>query len=147
MLTDHLLWSSGNYYFYPAITLDGSGADNSLAVFGNWSSSERYVSGVFRMYTDQPNTTDGPFISFDSGESVFVNIDDYGRNRWGDYSGVGFDWVCGFAWGGVETAADISNQWRTIITARAFDDEDMSCLEGNSTSNSIVPAIYLLLGD
>ena len=124
---DHLLWSSNQYYFYPAITLNGSGANNSLALFGNWSASDRYASGILKIYTDQPNSSDGPFKLLNSGNAAYFNLDDGDKNRWGDYSGASYDWSCGFAWGAVEVA-DTNNNWKTIISANAFANESSTCL-------------------
>jgi hypothetical protein len=119
---DLLYGGSGFYYFYPAITLDGlGGTAPNLAVFGSWTDTEtavtattRFASGLFKVYTDQPSSDAGPFISFVSGLAAYVQFDSGGRNRWGDYSGAAFDWSTGKAWGAVETAGT-SSLWRTYL--------------------------------
>ena len=127
----HLLATApGFYYFYPAITiLGGSSANANLAVFGSWTDTDvavtagtTFASGLFKIYDNQPAATTGPFISVSSGLAAYVALDSSGRNRWGDYSGAGYDWTCGHAWGAVE-AADTGNDWRTVITGRQFGTE------------------------
>ena len=123
----HLLWGgAGRYYIYPAVTiLGGSSADANLAVFGSWTRTvggDQFASGLFKIYDNQPADTTGPFTSHSNGLAAYVALDDNGRNRWGDYSGAGYDWSCGHAWGAVE-AADTLNNWRTTITARQFGTE------------------------
>jgi len=123
-----LTWSSttastgGFYYFYPAITLDGSDlSDPNLAIYGSWTDTEtaatsatRYASGLFKVFDDQPNSDSGPFVSFEAGDASYVRLDSINRNRWGDYSGAAYDWTTGNVWGAVEVAST-SNLWRTRI--------------------------------
>jgi hypothetical protein len=124
---DTLLWSEGNYYFHPALTLNGTEAENELAVFGSWSSADQYASGIVKIYTDHPNNSDGPLVNFKTGKAPYYRLSG-GRNRWGDYSGASYDWTCGFAWGAVEIAG-INNHWDTVVAARAFNDNDAPCVE------------------
>ena len=123
---EHFLWGGdGAYYFYPAVTLAGSSTSGNLAVFGSWTltaGGSQYASGLYKIYDDQPNSATGPFANMVSGLASYVSLDSKGRNRWGDYSGAGYDWECGHAWGAVESA-DTSNRWRTTIGARFFDVE------------------------
>ena len=72
----HLLYSGpGFYYFYPAVTLDGlGGSAPNLAVFGSWTdtdttvtSTTTYASGLFKIYDDQPTSSNGSFVSFARG--------------------------------------------------------------------------------
>ncbi len=123
----HLLFSSttaasgGFYYFYPAITIEGGGANPNVSIFGNWTDSEtavtsttNWASGLFKIYTDEPANANGPFISFKSGLASYVLLDGASRNRWGDYSGAAYDWSTGNVWGAVEYAGT-SNTWKTVI--------------------------------
>jgi hypothetical protein len=121
---EDLIWTNNYYYFYPAITiLGGSSASANLAIFGSWASPEaagnQFASGLFKIYDNQPAANTGPFISHTGGLAAYVALDSSGRNRWGDYSGAGYDWQCGYAWGSVE-AADTGNDWRTVINAVNF---------------------------
>ncbi len=125
-----LLWSGeGYYYFYPALTVQGTNPDNNVAVFGSWtdtevssSAAQQYASGLFKLYENQPNDSSGTFIGSPLGVAPYVKLDRNGRNRWGDYGGAAYDWTCGHAWGVVESA-DTANQWKTTIIAREFDNE------------------------
>jgi len=122
---EHFLWGGdGAYYFYPAVTLASSSTSGNLAVFGSWTltNGTQYASGLYKIYDDQPNSATGPFANMVSGLAAYVRLDSNNRNRWGDYSGAGYDWECGHAWGSVESA-DTSNRWRTTIGARFFDAE------------------------
>jgi hypothetical protein len=127
----HLLWGGvGFYYFYPAITIQGSSsANNNVAVFGSWTDTEvaisagtAFASGLFKIYDNQPAATTGPFVSHTGGLAAYVALDSSGRNRWGDYSGASYDWTCQHAWGAVE-AADTGNDWRTVINGVQFGTE------------------------
>ena len=122
---NHLLWGgAGSYYFYPAITLAGSSNAGNLAVFGSWTYPDGnvYASGLYKIYTNQPTDSGGPLAGMVSGLAAYVSLDGAGRNRWGDYSGAGYDWECGHAWGSVESAG-MRNTWRTTIGARIFANE------------------------
>lgn len=127
----HLLFSgAGFYYFYPAITMEGAvgGANGNLAIFGSWTDTEtsvtastRFASALFKIYTDQPTSSSGPFLSYHYGLGAYEIRDSVGRNRWGDYSGAGFDWSAGNVWGAAEYAGN-GNTWRTRITGREIAD-------------------------
>ncbi len=116
-----LIWSSGgHYYFYPAVTLQGADSNGNLAVFGSWTGSDSpFVSGLYKIYDNQPAATTGPLQTMVTGQASYVNLDSSNRNRWGDYSGAGYDWTCGNAWGWVGWA-DTGNRWATEIGARKF---------------------------
>jgi len=149
---DHLLWSGdGFYYFYPAITLSGSGVDNNLAVFGSWTDTEtsespstQYASGLLKIYENQPVDGSGAFTNIVSGSGHYVNYVG-SRNRWGDYSGAAYDWECGHAWGAVETATSSSTVWSTSVAAYIFDTESLNLLSvskvGNGTITSDIDGI------
>lgn len=123
----HLLYSgNGIYYFYPAITVQGGSSANAhLGVFGSWTDAEtsqsattKYASGLVKIYDNQPAATTGPFLNLVSGIGVYNRVSN-GRNRWGDYSGAGYDWSTGNLWGAFEWA-DTGNKWATSISARKF---------------------------
>ena len=123
----HLLHGgNGFYYFYPAITMEGAveRANGNLAIFGSWTDAEtstttstQFASALFKIYTNQPSSSDGPFASYYSGLEDYKSLDSRGRNRWGDYSGAGFDWSAGDVWGAAAYAGT-ANTWRTRVTRR-----------------------------
>jgi len=121
---DHLLWAgSGKYVFYPAITFDGSFSSNdNIGVFASYATDTDYVSGVYKIYENQPTDGSGPFVLFEAGDAAYVDLDGNNRNRWGDYTGAHYDWTCGNLWGAVEIAGT-GNSWRTRVAARTFDTE------------------------
>ncbi len=120
---DRVIYHPDFNYFYPAITVAGAGSDPdvflsaSLTQPGNSSGFAAAVS-VLRK-TD--NTT-SLYIE-DWGDAAYSKWDgDFegdGRNRWGDYSGAGWDWSCNAAWGAAERAIT-GNDWDTVITARTL---------------------------
>lgn len=146
----HLINSGpGFYYFYPAITMEGAvgGADGNLAIFGSWTDGETtitpsttFASSLFKIYTDQPTNSNGPFSSYQNGAAAYESRDSNGRNRWGDYSGAGFDWSTGTVWGAAEYAGS-GNTWRTRITARKINEAgcDLDAFEPDGTSLEAKP--------
>lgn len=81
--------NSGSYYYYPAITATATG--NATIVF-NRSGSTEYAGARYtgRRSTDPPNTLQGS-ANLASGQGCYVRLDTSGRNRWGDYNGIGLD--------------------------------------------------------
>ncbi|MEM9056854.1 MAG: hypothetical protein AAGD86_05215, partial [Pseudomonadota bacterium] len=129
----HLQWGgAGFYYIFPAVTLQGTGVDNNLAVFGSWTDAEttltpttKFPSGLFKLYENQPLDATGRFQSVKAGEGPY----DSPSMRFGDYSGAAYDWSCDRAWGLVEWS-DASGDWKTTINARSFEnDADCPLLE------------------
>lgn len=126
----HLLWSGeGIYLFYPAMTLQGTGVDNNLAIFGSWTDAEtalssitRFPSGLFKLYDDQGNSSSGTFTGLVGGTDDYVVLDRNDKNRWGDYSGASYDWTCNNAWGTVQSSTG-ETSWKTSIVARQFGNE------------------------
>lgn len=76
-------------YYYPAITPDAEG--NILMVF-NRSSATEFAGVRFcgRHATDPAGMMSASGLLM-GGKSYYVYKDTYGRNRWGDYSGIGLD--------------------------------------------------------
>ena len=120
----HLLWSGeDSYLFYPALTIDGAASSGNIAVFGSWAhANDTFASAVYKIYENHPVDSVGPFQLPVLGTSSYFWPDNNGRNRWGDYSGAGYDWTCGHAWG-VAQSATATQDWKTSIIARKFDDE------------------------
>ncbi|HEV8713400.1 MAG TPA: hypothetical protein VGX03_11290, partial [Candidatus Binatia bacterium] len=100
VLEDFAFGSSGFFYYYPALMIDG--ADNVYTVFNRSSASEcvgiRYAG---RLSTDPAGTLQesGPL---QNGVASYEQLDNSGRNRWGDYSGIAPDpadpgkvWIAG----------------------------------------------------
>ncbi len=114
-----ILWATGSYLFYPAITIAGGGStDPVLAVAHSWASppNNTFASGATKLYTNHPAGTDGPWTFAAAGLASYVNLDSNNVNRWGDYSGAVYDWSTGLFWDSVEYAGT-GNTWRTRITA------------------------------
>jgi len=109
---DETYGAAGSYYFYPVIMPDPSG--NMVAVFSRSSASE--FAGV--RYTSR-RAMDPAFqasAALKAGAASYVQLDGFGRNRWGDYSGSALDpvdptrvWVNG------EFADSPANTWGTWV--------------------------------
>jgi hypothetical protein len=110
-------WSTGFYYFYPALTLAGGADPNAdLGVVVSYSTpSTAFVSTAFKVLENFPTDTTGAFPQTAAGLASYEARDNLGRNRWGDYSGVGWDWTCGTFWAAAEYAGP-ANSWRTRIS-------------------------------
>jgi hypothetical protein len=120
---EHLLWSgNGTYYFYPALSTHGGdgSADPDVGVYYSYTQttgSTRYASGGVKVYEDEPNTSAGPNNLVATGLEAYVNYDNSGVNRWGDYTGAAYDWSCRNLFGATEYAGT-SDTWRTRVTAQ-----------------------------
>lgn len=114
----HLLWGgTGVYFFYPAVTIDGSTSttpDIAAFISWTWPATSVYASSAVKLYTNHPASTAGAFPGLVNGAAAYVLLDGSGRNRWGDYSGAGYDWARSSFWGATEYAGT-SNTWRTRI--------------------------------
>ena len=79
----------GSNYYYPALMPDTHG--NMVMVFSRSGPSE-YVSVYFtgRSATDDPGMLQ-PSTLLKAGIVNYVRLDDQGKNRWGDYAGIGLD--------------------------------------------------------
>ena len=117
------LWTNSQYYTYPAIALRGSSTSGNLAVFGSWTNgTDRYPSAIYKVYENQPTDDSGVFAVARSGVNRYVNLDSNNRNRWGDYSGAGYDWSCQHFVGAAEWA-DGLNSWSTQVRYMTSDTE------------------------
>lgn len=113
-------WSTGAYYFYPALTVAGGADTNAdLGVVMSYSTpSGNFVSTAFKVMENFPVDSSGAFWETAAGLGPYESRDSQGRNRWGDYSGAGWDWACGTYWVAGEYAGT-SNRWRTRISQHA----------------------------
>ena len=81
--------ASGFHYFYPAVMPDSNG--NMTMVFSRSGSTEfasvRYTG---RKAAEPLGTLQGSAL-LKAGTANYVKLDGSGRNRWGDYAGIGSD--------------------------------------------------------
>jgi hypothetical protein len=81
--------AKGLNYFYPAVMPDTNG--NLALVFCRCGAAE--FAGVYytgRLATDPPGKL-VPSTLLKAGAATYVRTDGVGRNRWGDYAGIGAD--------------------------------------------------------
>ena len=110
--------ASGFHYFYPAVMPDSNG--NMTMVFSRSGSSEfasvRYTG---RLATDPTGQLQGSAL-LKAGVANYLGLDGSGRNRWGDYAGIGNDpsdtlktWI-------YSLYASSGNNWATQVGATKF---------------------------
>ncbi len=134
-----LTGGNGWYYFYPAIVPGGFTTSPPVSVFLSWTqpSSTSYASAGARYYAGPPGDTTGIFPSLAAGLGPYVALDGNNRNRWGDYSGAGYDFAAETMWGAAEYAGS-GNTWRTriaqmgnpAVTTCVPDDNTLCLLDG-----------------
>ena len=112
---DYRFGADNFYYYYPAICPDNSG--NIYAGFSRSGSTE--YAGI--RYTGKQSTE--PYVpesvQLKAGEGYYVSSDTYGRNRWGDYSGIALDPSRGTIWINNEYATTF-NTWGTWFGELSF---------------------------
>lgn len=131
---------SGWYYFFPAVAIgDAVSTSPPVSVFLSWTypALVQYASAAVKTYAGPPADTSGPFPSIAFGLGPYVALDSNNRNRWGDYSGAGFDFSTETVWGAAEYAG-AANTWRTRIAqlggifADGFESGDTSAWSSTS---------------
>jgi hypothetical protein len=110
--------ASGFHYFYPALAPDSNG--NMVMVFSRCGPNE-FASIRFtgRKAADPVGTLQGSAL-LKAGTANYTGLDGFGRNRWGDYAGVGNDpadtlktWI-------YSMYASGATQWSTQVGATKF---------------------------
>lgn len=85
-------WSTGWYYYYPAIMPDQSG--NVHLIFNRSKSNADTSAGCVELRQSgklAAELTIEASAGLKTGVSSYVSVDSYSRNRWGDYSGIAPD--------------------------------------------------------
>ena len=137
---DFSFGADGAWNFYPAVMVDAS--DNLAVVFARSSAAEfgsaRYTG---RLATDPANTLQ-PSALLKAGTANYQNLDNEGRNRWGDYLGIGLDPSDGSFWLLGEYAVSTS-AWGTWVAQVGFVSAASLSVSvvGNGTVTSSPPGI------
>lgn len=116
---DALIWTAANFYTFPAVMVDPAAVTASaphVGLFGTWTAPTRYASTIFHL--NDPGGTNA-FFTYRLGDAAYIRRDSSNRNRWGDYSGIAYDWTCGTVWGAAEYAGT-TNHWGTQIAEVNF---------------------------
>jgi hypothetical protein len=112
----------GFYYFFPSIYVDES--DNIALVFNRTSPTE--FAGIHytgRLATD--TTIQGSAL-LKAGQSSYQRVDSIGRNRWGDYNGIGLDPADNKTFWMISEYAKGFTEWDTWIGGVTFDAKDIT---------------------
>jgi hypothetical protein len=110
--------SNALHYYYPAVVSDSNG--NMTMVFSR-SGANEYASIYYtgRKAIDPPGSLQGSSL-FRAGTANYVRLDGSGRNRWGDYAGVGGDPADGLRVWFYSMYAAAGNNWATQIGSSKF---------------------------
>lgn len=110
--------ANGFHYFYPAITPDSNG--NMHMVFSRSGATEFAASRFSGRRATAPLGVVQPSALLKAGTANYTNLDSGGRNRWGDYAGIGCDPMDPLrAW--IYTLhAVTANKWGTQVGAVKF---------------------------
>ncbi|MDX2198230.1 MAG: hypothetical protein SF069_04565 [Phycisphaerae bacterium] len=114
--------SAPRHYYFPSISVDALGN----AVVGYSGSSTTEFIGVYysgRRALDPSGAMSAPQI-YEPGVSAINNIDNVGRNRWGDYSLTALDPNDEKTFWTTQTYARAGGQWGTRIAVVSFNDCD-----------------------
>jgi hypothetical protein len=116
-IADPVLW-----YYFPSLAVNATGhmvigfTGSSAAQFASC-----YVSG--RVIADPPGET-APPILFKAGLASQNNFDQFGRNRWGDYSLTSIDPVDDQTFWTIQEYGHATDIWGTYIAKVNYDDVD-----------------------
>jgi hypothetical protein len=113
--SDSRLGADNFYYFYPAICPDNY--DNVYAGFSRSGSTE--YAGIWYIGRQASDGYVSGSVQLKAGEGYYLNSDSYGRNRWGDYSGIALDPSRGTIWINNEYATAF-NTWGTWFGELSF---------------------------
>jgi hypothetical protein len=89
VLDDFVSGQSGYFYYYPAVMVDSS--DNIYVVFNRSSASECVGIRYTGRLSSEPANYLQPSAQLKGGVASYERFDPWGRNRWGDYSGISID--------------------------------------------------------
>jgi hypothetical protein len=119
LIDNGLIADSSLNYFFPALDVNANG---DMAIGFSGSDASQYVGCYFtgRLATDPPGET-GPPVQFKAGQASQNNVDQVGRNRWGDYSLTTVDPVDGVTFWTIQEYAEAVDIWGTWIAEIAFD--------------------------
>ena len=128
--------SGSLYYFFPSIMVNQHG---SAVLAFSGSSSNQYAGCYYtgRLIGDPPGEMAAP-VQYKAGTGAQNNIDDYGRNRWGDYSYTTLDPEDEATFWTIQEYGHSSNVWGTYIAVLSLGDGDCN--------NNGIPDIDDILG-
>jgi hypothetical protein len=102
----------GYWYFYPAVAVDING--NAIVTFAR-SSPVEYAGAHFTWRLAGDGATLRPSTVVQRGWAAYREVDGYGANRWGDYSGAAVDPSDGHQFWLMGEHADGQNRWGTWV--------------------------------
>lgn len=110
--------ASGLHYFYPAVSPDSNG--NMVMVFSRSGTNEFASIRYTGRKSSDPLGSLQSSAPLQAGVANYTGLDGAGRNRWGDYAGVGNDpadtlrtWI-------YSTYAAAADQWATQVGGTKF---------------------------
>jgi len=130
------------YAFYPSVVVNGGNVTNvNIGIYHNLSNATHYPGSGFKVYEDRASGTAGTWTFFKQGLGPYVSVVN-GRNRFGDYSGSAYDWLCpGRSWGSSEFADTGSSNfhlWKTSIASYMLDNSPLCPLGKPNVKLSLI---------
>lgn len=113
-LEDVAMGVEGYWHFYNALMVN---ENKDVVITFSRSGTNEYVGAFLsgRKDTDPQNYL-SPSVVLKAGEANYVKTFGSGRNRWGDYNGIGLDPTDGTSiWAFTEYAASPANTWGTWV--------------------------------
>jgi hypothetical protein len=105
-----LVLPQGVFGYYPAVDVD---VINRITTVFSRSSANEFVAIWYTRIDPRTSSVEVP-APLKLGEANYVNPDDQGRNRWGDYNGASFDPQAGSVWI-YSMYAGRGNMWGTRV--------------------------------
>ena len=138
------LHNSSYYAFYPSVVVNGDDVANvNIGIYHNLSNATHYPGSGFKVYEDRATNNDGLWTWTKLGLGPYVSYVGT-RNRFGDYSGSAYDWLCpGRAWGSSEyadTGSSNAHLWKTSIASYMLDGSPTCPLGRPDQLTSISPS-------
>ena len=136
------IWDGVHYFYYPSIMVNKFG-DVALGCSG--SNANEYVGAYYsgHKHTDAPSDTAVP-VRFRDGVAPYVNLDNNGRNRWGDYSYTTLDPNDSATFFTIQEFTTNNNTWSTYVAQLSYGlPGDLNC-DGVVNFDDINPFVLAL---
>lgn len=117
-LEDVVLGLDGYWHIYPTIMVDQK---KNVVIGYSRSGTTEYIGAYVTGRKDSDSPGLSPSVRMKVGEANYVKDFGGGRNRWGDYNGIGLDPADSSIWAFTEYASSPSSTWGTWFGKMKFD--------------------------
>lgn len=133
VIEDAALGANNFWYYYPAITVD---RNHNMTMCFTRSGYTEYAGARYTGRFDNDPVGIAPSALLKAGQGNYVVLDQYGRNRWGDYLGIALDPADDVIWSFVEYASG-TNTWGTWIGGTTHKYMTAGIVRDGATQNPI----------